>query len=437
MANILPESTRFVQDAYDDILVNEPVTAILEKPAGEFEALGSNGVVNLLTVLVDGMSDYYAANAGLTQTGTGYAYRDKGGNYTGFKRGQAASRWTPYILKHKRGIQLPIDYTESIDQMNMTLARVAGEFYRAQLSRELDISRLATMAGATFTSLGNRIEKAPYTVGTDNPLVDFDSAKAKILEFGGRPEDCIIFISNHTDLALKADPALAKYIIVGEFTDARNVTSTVRMYDGNPIKVVPDNLFYTDPVYGDNGLSPNSSASRSINWIMCDPKYVHPIRKLEFAWVYGEEVVHDFHGWLFDFLIYYDTIIPQNKIPAIVACVNTTANIGVVDSRVVKLALVAGAATGYTHVAGVFTLPSGINGRLVEVSASTAPTVGGTFTAGASAVLLPIDGMGNVADFVPLTPGSGESIYFGIISEDSKFLAVSAAFAAADIPVGA
>lgn len=420
MANFLPSITQYLTKNIDELMTQNLCSSILEQGSKYLQLdFKEVGYIRILSLLTDGLSDYYTANTTHTSSDA-YSYRAGSNGFAGFHRGNVGGKWEIKELRYKRGVQLPIDHVDDMNMANMAIANTVSQAMRTRIIPEVDEQRFSTLAENTFASLGNlRTESSAIVAGTAKITNMFDTADEWLYEHGANSEDYIYFVSPQLMTALKQDPTLQRYLIAGTYNSGSDVTFAVLKYNGHPIIEVPSSRFYTNPVFGENGYYP-SATSCPINFIACDIKAIIPVKKIEFSKIYDESVITDFYGWLWDFLIYYDTIVPMNKIPAIYA--DVTANtVATAKGSVLQVADVAGNATGNTLIKAMFTLPQGINGTLFH--SKTAIALGSAVVASADVVEVPVDSNGMFEEFAPLNTNKAD--FFALVDGSGKAVAVS------------
>ena len=411
MANNFTVITKYMQNAIDTVMVEESKTNILVNGSKFVDVnFKEAGYVKVMSLLMDGLSDYYRANNGLGSDNNGYS------NYPtndGYKVGSVQSKWEIFKLDYDRGKQFRVDDMDNEEQAGLVIGNLLAEFLRTKVVPEVDAIRFSKMASKTSTSLGNKIVE---TVSANQIIGKFNTAFAWLTEHEVPAEDQVIFVNPDIMTLIRNTTELVKFITQGDYKSEQGIDFTVEKYSGRPIIEVPSNRFFTDVLTTDNGFIP-SSTSKVINFMIVSKKAIIPIVKLEKSKTWTPEQVQDFDGYKVNFRMYHDAIIPKNKIPAVYMSVSSTnattkANLLSVDLGVVKTG---DDITGY-KLNAYYTNPAGLLGTVV-VSAS-AFTLNETYSTSATVVAV-----GEGETFTKFASETAE--YFALLDASGKCIATS------------
>ena len=413
MANNIQLIEKYLPEVVDKVLATESKTALLEN-GQKFIDLNFKeaGYVRILSILMDGLSDYYRVNHVGQANSLAYAHdnQNNGADYRdGYARGNASATWELFQLQYDRGKQFLIDYIDNEETAGAVIANLLGEFLRTKVIPEIDALRFSKIAGKANAGLGNLVTETSFS---NDILQKWNTAIEWLTEHEVPEEDQVIFVSPAIYTIVQNSTELTKFITQEDFRSERGVTFQLQAYNGRPIVVVPSDRFYTDIVIGANGYYP-AAGSKVINYIVCSKKAVVPVVKLNKSKVWNPESVQDFDGYKVNVRIYHDVFVPKNKVPAIYVSVsNTTAS-----TKASKLDLVL--STGSVQNAYVldewYTTPAGILGSVV--------TSQNAFTLG---TVVTVDGTSIAA----VTPGSdyvetNSSAYFALIDSANRVVAIS------------
>lgn len=418
MANSIALIEKYMTDVIDAVFAAESKTKILE---GGRKYMDLNfkeaGYVKIMSLLMDGLSDYYRVNHAPVAGSTGYAHYNANGNGTqrdGYAVGGVEASWELFRLEYDRGKQFQVDNMDNEETAAQVIANLLKEFLRVKVVPEIDAVRFSKMAGKTSASLGNYISE---TISANTIISKFNAAFQWLTEHEVPSEDQIIFVNPAVMTLIRNTNELYKKLSQTEYRG--DVTFTIDTYEGRPIIEVPSSRFFTNVVVGSNGYYAGAT-SYVINYMVCSKRAVVPVVKLNKSKIWTPDAVQDFDGYKVNFRLYHDVIIPKNKIIGVYASVSATAatsasNLLSVDAK--------SNASGY-QVDAYYTTPAGMFGTLVH--SDTAFTVGTAYT---------------------ITPGSIEAIdvgetftaidttteYFALLDSKGTAIAVSTGITLASI----
>lgn len=261
---------------------------------------------------------------------------DKLGDYSrseGFVKGTADLTWEEHTFTQDRGRSITVDNMDNQETFGMAFGRLAGRFQKDAIIPELDAYRFATYyqnAGtkATFEVESNSILK----------LIDTLDAQMEDNEIG---DDTILFCNPTVFNYMINDPQIAKHISVADVSD-QSINKKIYMYDSHRIVKVPSKRFYTAITQYDGktsgqevgGYVPAEGAS-VIGLMLVDPRAVVQISKRAVARVWApsrelaagtDGVNPDADAWKFDFRVYHDAWVLEEKAVGIAAALITDGN---------------------------------------------------------------------------------------------------------------
>lgn len=370
MANNFQLITKYLTKAVDTIFTAESKTNLLVNGEKYIDVnFKEAGYVKIMSLLMDGLSDYYRVNNGLT--GTNYS------NYPtndGYAQGDVQSKWEILKLRYDRGKQFKIDNMDDEEQAGAVIGNLLSEFVRTKVVPEVDAVRFSTIASKASTSLGNLTNE---TIAENKIISRFNDAFKWLTEHEVPAEDQVIFVSADVMAQIRNTTELAKFITQGDFTSEKGITTKIEKYEGRPIIEVPSNRFFTNVATSANGYQATSS-SKVINFMVVSKKAIVPVVKLEKSKIWTPEEVQDFDGYKVNFRIYHDAIVPSNKIPGVYVSVSSTVATTKTNLLLVDLATATG---GYTLNA-CYTQPAGLLGQVVvsksAITLGTTATIDGT-----------------------------------------------------------
>lgn len=418
MANSFSVITKYMAKALDTVLANESKTAILENGMKYIDLdFKEAGYVKILSILMDGLSDYYRVNNGVVANP--YSHYQNG-SADGYKVGNASATWELFKLEFDRGRQFQVDNMDNEELAGQVIANLLTEFLRTKVVPEVDAIRFSKIASKCKASLGNLVNATPNTTkGNASEATHLLNAGIKWLADHEVPqEEQVIFVSNSFMATIANSEEIYKRLDQTEYTSERGVTFKFKAYEGMPLIPVPANRFFTDVNVTQNGYGYTPDVSRPINFMICSKRCVVPVVKLQKSKIFGPEAVQDFDGYKVNFRMYHDIIIPKNKVIGSYVCYDGSA-LAQNTAPTLSLALDAGKTSGTTVVSGVYTNPVGILGTLYQ--SETAFSLGeavGSFAADAE--IVPQDG----SEFTPLASTQN----FALVA-DGKVVALVASLA--------
>lgn len=418
MPNSIALIEKYMTNVIDAVFAAESKTKILEGGKKYIDlSFKEAGWVKVMSLLMDGLSDYYRVNHAPVAGSTGYAHYNANGNGTqrdGYAVGGVEATWELFKLQYDRGKQFQVDNMDNEETAAQVIANLLKEFLRVKVVPEIDAVRFSKMVGKTSASLGNYISE---TISANTIISKFNSAFEWLTEHEVPSEEQVIFVNPSVMTLIRNTSELYKKLSQKEYKG--DVTFTIDTYEGRPIIEVPSSRFFTNVVVGANGYYAGAT-SYIINYMVCSTKAIVPIVKLQKSKIWTPDMVQDFDGYKVNFRLYHDVIIPKNKIAGVYASVSTTA----ATSANGKLSVDAKSVTGGYKVDAYYTTPAGIMGTLVH--AASAFTVGSTYTitAGTTEAI-------EVGE--TFTALSQTTEYFALLDSKGQAVAVSAGITLANI----
>lgn len=405
MANSIGLITKYMQEAIDTVLTQEAKTNVLVN-GSKFIDLNfkETGYVKVMSLLMDGLSDYYRVNNGLGSASNGYSTYPSN---DGYKVGDTSAKWELFQLEYDRGRQFRVDNMDNEETAGLVIGNLLAEFLRTKVVPEVDAVRFSKMAKKCNVALGNLVSE---TISANQIIGRFNSAFEWLFEHGVPEEEQVIFVSPNVMTLIRNTTELYKRLTQDEYRNS-DVTFTIEKYEGRQIIEVPSNRFFTGVVTTDNGYMPSAN-SYVINFMIASKKAVVPVVKLEKSKIWTPEQVQDFDGYKVNFRMYHDIIIPKNKVPAIYTSVSAVA--GTTKTNLLSVALTK-VNSGYTLDA-YYTTPVGLMGTVVR--SATAFTLGNKYNTSSSVVAV-----GEGDTFTKFASETAQ--YFALLDGSGKCIAVS------------
>ena len=288
----------------DEVYKASSKTSILDTANERVRFIGSD-TVNLYTMSLDGLGNY-SRNAG-------------------FVTGSVTGGWEPYKLTQDRGRSFMVDVMDNDETMGMAFGTLAGEFIRTQVTPEIDAYRFAKYAGTSGISSGT---PADITVGTTDVPSLIQEAETIMGDDEVPEEGRILFISETAYAGLK--DKITRYVQNGE----RGIETAIDYNDGMRVIKVPKGRFNTGITLNDGlsagktkgGFTVPASTSYPINFMIIHPSAVVQIAKHVVPRIFSPQVNQSADAWKFDYRIYHDAFVENNKVAGIYLHRAATAN---------------------------------------------------------------------------------------------------------------
>ena len=288
----------------DEVYKASSKTSILDTANERVRFIGSD-TVNLYTMSLDGLGNY-SRNAG-------------------FVTGSVTGGWEPYKLTQDRGRSFMVDVMDNDETIGMAFGTLAGEFIRTQVTPEIDAYRFAKYAGTSGISSGT---PADITVGTTDVPSLIQEAETIMGDDEVPEEGRILFISETAYAGLK--DKITRYVQNGE----RGIETAIDYYDGMRLIKVPKGRFNTGITLNDGlsagetkgGFTVPASTSYPINFMIIHPSAVVQIAKHVVPRIFSPQVNQSADAWKFDYRIYHDAFVENNKVAGIYLHRAATAN---------------------------------------------------------------------------------------------------------------
>lgn len=181
---------------------------------------------------------------------------------------------------------------------------------------ELDAYRFAKMSTA------QTLVKADITVGTTDCVELIDAAQQQMYEDEVPMEGRILFVSPTMYSGIKAK--ITRYL-----ANENDVNRQIEMFDNMPVIVVPQNRFNTAITLNDGsesfGYTPTAGGYK-INFMIVHPSAVKNVVKAAIPKVFSPDEFQSGDCWAFQYRLYHDCFLWENKVKGIYTHTKSTAN---------------------------------------------------------------------------------------------------------------
>lgn len=383
MSNIIEKTQRYLPFALDEVYSAESRIKFLDTSNGLpiKEGLAGTGTVAIPSIMVDGLGFYKKVNN--STPANGYSHYTDGGA-DGYARGSVTNSYELYTLSQLRSKQIPIDFIDNEENSMALAGNTATQFFRTSVVRENDAYSFSKIASVGSKTLGNYKEE---DIGANSILSNLIDGFTWLKNHEVEDEDQIIFVSADVWGLIAKTNELTRYISQTELKSG-DVRTSVDTFFGRPIITVPDNRFFTKLITTDNGYVP-ATDSKAINYIIASKRGGQLVKKIQELRIIPKELNTNFYGYLINFLMYYDFIIPKNKIPGFYISVASTKT-GAKVSAALSVNEVAGSTTNGFILKEWYTNPMGLNGNRVVFS-KTDFVLGDKYSIDTTHILCPLN----------------------------------------------
>ena len=276
MPNTIHLAEKFLP-VIDDIYKAQSVTQILDNDT-QVNFLGANKV-QILKTATTGLGDYSRTD--------------------GYPKGDVTAVWESFTLDVERGKELAIDRMDDEETLGLAFGAVTGSFMREWVVPEMDAYRFSKYASAPGILTGSG------ELDADSILTAIDTAK-KEMDANEVPEEGRILFVN-SDLQMLLNQSVSR--VYG--SDAA-VNTIMGSYNGMQVVYVPASRFVTDIELGSDGFAKTDSA-KNLNFLLVYPGSVLQVQKFAMPKIFSPDENQDKDMWKFQFRLYHDCFVPDNK----------------------------------------------------------------------------------------------------------------------------
>ena len=246
---------------------------------------------------------------------------------SGFAKGSVTITNTPYTLSMDRGRQFMID-REDMDETG--IADLAGKLMRSYstdyIAPEIDAYVLSKIAGYAVGA-GQVVTVPEDGSFSDSVYAMIMDGATKAHDVLGFDEDLVVFVNAEGMAALETSPEMQRWLSVSDF-ERGGVTVKVKTINGMPIIPVASTRMHTafkfnngvDEGQLQGGFVPMDNASK-IGILIVPKSAVSLVKKTERVRYFDSEENQQADAHRFDFRVYYDAFIRNNRSTGIYAYV--------------------------------------------------------------------------------------------------------------------
>ncbi len=301
MANSITLAQKYAP-LLDEIYKKSSLTSVLDFTVSRVRFDGAN-TVKIYKTSMQGLGNYSRAN--------------------GYVNGDVNGSWESLELTKDRGRSFQVDAMDNEETLNMAFGTLVGEFLRTQVTPEMDAYRFAKYAGTTG------ILSASADIATDTNVANLiDAADADMGDAEVPREGRYLFVSETAYKNLKGN--ITRYVM----NDITGINRNIEMYNDMTVIRVPKSRFNTAITLldgttsgqEDGGYTVPKSTSYAINFMIIHPSAVIQVVKHDIPRIFSPEVNQTANAWKFDYRIYHDAFVEDNKVKGIYLHKAATAN---------------------------------------------------------------------------------------------------------------
>ena len=233
----------------------------------------------------------------------------------GYPKGDVTAAWETLKLTEERGKELSVDRMDDEETLGMVFGTVTGSFMREHVIPELDAYRFAKYASTPNISTTTAALLTKETI-----LAAIDEAVRKLDEDEVPAEGRRLYVNS--DLKPILNSALNR-----QWGSDGTVNTVLAGYNNMPIIYVPKSRFYTGITLNDGtsnwGFAKGAEAA-NINFMIIYPGAILQVKKFALPKIFSPDVNQDKDAWKFQFRLYHDAFVYENKVKGLYLHKSTT-----------------------------------------------------------------------------------------------------------------
>lgn len=228
----------------------------------------------------------------------------------GYQVGDVTQAWENYVLSVDRGRSFSIDVMDNDETLGMAFGSLMGEFERVHVVPEVDAYRLSKYAG--LVKSGAKTAATDPTSSGVNIASQIDEGMAYMDELEVPHEGRICFISPKAYENLKAN--VSRYTLNLE----KDINNNIEMYNDLRLVKVPQARFATvctlNAPTTSAGTGGFTLSGNNSNFLIVDPRATMQVIKHLVPRVFSPEVNQEANAWKFDYRVYHDCFVQDQKL---------------------------------------------------------------------------------------------------------------------------
>jgi hypothetical protein len=295
MANSIALAKKYLP-LLDEVYKVAAKSSILDAPANLVrEAMNANEIL-IPKIALQGLGNY--------------------NNASGFVAGDVTFEWQTHAFTQNRGRTFSIDAVQDMETLDVAFGATTSQFIRTKVTPEVDAYRFAKLAAKAGTS------PTGATLTADTAIQAIDLAKKTFMDEEVDEENTVLFVSPEVYMFMKQTNVLTRQMNVA---GTGTVNREIEYLDRTPVVVVPQGRFYTGITLYDGttsgqeagGYIKTVSTGKDINFLLVDKAVALGVTKTALPRIFTPEENQTAHAWKFDYRLYHDLFVPDNKVKGI------------------------------------------------------------------------------------------------------------------------
>ncbi len=226
----------------------------------------------------------------------------------GYPKGDVTAAWETLQLTEERGKELSIDRMDNEEVLGMVFGTVTGNFMREHVIPELDAYRFAKYASRSgiSTAAGAVLTKDTVIAAIDEAVRQLNADEVPL-------EGRRLYINS--DLQPLLNSALNR-----QWGSDGTVNTVLAGYNNMPITWVQPTRFYAGITLNDGSTNwgyAKASGAADINFMIIYPQAILQVTKFSLPKIFDPDTNQDKDAWKFQFRLYHDAFVYDNKVKGI------------------------------------------------------------------------------------------------------------------------
>lgn len=301
MANSIALANKYIP-FIDEVYAKASTTSILENPTFVQNFDGANAV-KIYSVATQGLGEYSRNN--------------------GYVDGDITGTWETHTLGEDRGRRFVLDAMDDDETLGLSLGGAMSEFMRADVTKEIDAYRFATLAGLAGTSTAAALASGTAKAAVDTAIVAMEEDEVPL-------EGGTLFVTPTILNMIESSTAYTFNVNAQEASprDGR----IVGFYKGLNVVKVPQTRFYNLITLYDGSTSgqeaggyiKTATTGRNINFMIVAKGACFPVVKHNPSNIITPDNNQTADGYIMKYRIYHDIFVPTNKTDGIYVHISTS-----------------------------------------------------------------------------------------------------------------
>ena len=271
----------------DEVYKASAKSTVLEAPAEFVQQTSDANVVKIAKLDMVGLGDY--------------------NKQTGFPEGDITLEWETHTFSNDRGRRFSVDRMDDQESFGLIAARAVGEYLRRHVVPEIDAYRFSKIASAAgVTTVNAALDATNTKKAIDAAITDLEEKEVDTAS--------LILFATPTVAQLLSDN-ISRSTSNGE----SNIENGIARYNGVQIVRVPQTRLIKGITLNPGATSTAGGYAKTegtgvdINFILMDRSAAYNVSKLAVAKLITPDENQNKDAYQFDFRLYHDTFVLENK----------------------------------------------------------------------------------------------------------------------------